>query len=83
MLITGENGTGKEVVARNIHAKSKRLMFLAVSALQSQRTYKRNYSDMPRGIYNNFLKRGKFELANPGTSLMKLVICPLKLKLKF
>jgi two-component system nitrogen regulation response regulator NtrX len=72
VLITGENGTGKEIVARSIHAKSSRTSRAMVAV---------NCAAIPEELIESELfghekgsftgadksKKGKFELADKGT----------------
>jgi two-component system nitrogen regulation response regulator NtrX len=72
VLITGENGTGKEIVARSIHAKSSRASRAMVAV---------NCAAIPEELIESELfghekgsftgadksKKGKFELADKGT----------------
>lgn len=72
VLITGENGTGKEVVARNIHLQSTRgdKSFVAVNcAAIPEELIESELFGHAKGAFTNAFsaKKGKFELAHQGT----------------
>jgi two-component system nitrogen regulation response regulator NtrX len=72
ILITGENGTGKEVVARKIHEKSgrKNESFVAVNcAAIPQTLIEAELFGYEKGAFTGAVKSksGKFELAHQGT----------------
>lgn len=72
ILITGENGTGKEVIARKIHEKSNRKneSFVAVNcAAMPQTLIEAELFGYEKGAFTGAVKNkiGKFELAHKGT----------------
>lgn len=72
VLITGENGTGKELVAREIHNLSKRAGELMVSVDMGSITETLFESELFGHVKGAFTdaredRKGKFELANNGT----------------
>jgi DNA-binding NtrC family response regulator len=75
VLVTGENGTGKEVVARAIHEESTRSdrPFIAVSCAALPETLiESELFGHERGAFTNATqaKKGRFELADGGTLLL-------------
>jgi len=72
VLITGENGTGKEVVAHNIHLNSSRShkAFIAVNcAAIPEELIESELFGHAKGAFTNAIatKRGRFEMAHQGT----------------
>jgi DNA-binding NtrC family response regulator len=72
VLITGENGTGKELVAREIHNQSKRCNELMVSVDMGSITDSLFESEMFGHVKGAFTdarddRAGKFEIAQKGT----------------
>ena len=69
VLITGENGTGKEHVARLIHMLGKRndkpFVEINCSAVPTELIESELFGS-EKGAYTGSVKRGKFELANEG-----------------
>ncbi|MDR2122868.1 MAG: sigma-54 dependent transcriptional regulator [Flavobacteriaceae bacterium] len=72
VLITGKNGTGKELVAHSIHEKSERALMPIVevncAAIPSELIESELFGHM-KGSFTGAVKdkQGKFELANKGT----------------
>lgn len=72
VLITGENGTGKELVARSLHEKSNRsnmpLLEVNCAAIPSELIESELFGH-EKGSFTSAIKqrKGKFELANGGT----------------
>lgn len=72
VLITGENGTGKELVARSLHENSKRsempLLEVNCAAIPSELIESELFGH-EKGSFTSAVKqrKGKFELANGGT----------------
>ncbi len=75
VLITGDNGTGKELVARALHRQSKRALgpFIKVNcAAIPQELIESELFGHEKGAFTGAtaLRKGKFELAHGGTLLL-------------
>ncbi len=75
VLITGENGTGKEMVARELYRRSPRRQhpFIKVNcAAISENLIESEFFGHERGAFTGATERreGRFELANQGTLLL-------------
>ncbi|HUG11254.1 MAG TPA: sigma-54 dependent transcriptional regulator [Opitutaceae bacterium] len=89
VLITGENGTGKEMVAREVYRRSPRREnpFIKVNcAAISENLIESEFFGHERGAFTGATERreGRFELANQGTLLLDEVSeipAPLQAKL--
>lgn len=88
VLITGENGTGKEMVARELYRRSPRRQnpFIKVNcAAVSENLIESEFFGHERGAFTGATERreGRFELANQGTLLLDEVSeIPLNLQAK-
>ncbi len=72
VLITGENGTGKELVARTIHQFSRRaeqpLIDINCAAIPEERLESELFGHEKGAVsWSETRKRGRFEMANSGT----------------
>ena len=72
VLITGENGTGKELVARTIHQFSKRaeqpMIDINCAAIPEERLESELFGHEKGAVaWSDTRKRGRFEMANSGT----------------
>ncbi|WP_373498181.1 sigma-54-dependent transcriptional regulator [Desulfococcus sp.] len=72
ILITGENGTGKELVARTIHQFSKRaeqpMIDINCAAIPEERLESELFGHEKGAVaWSDTRKRGRFEMANSGT----------------
>ena len=88
VLLTGENGTGKEVVARLLHARSPRaakpLLIINAGAL-SENIIESELFGHVRGAFTDAKtdRIGRFELADTGTLLLdEIANAPLSLQTK-
>jgi two-component system nitrogen regulation response regulator NtrX len=75
ILITGENGTGKELIVREVHRQSKRSggPFIAINCAAIPETLiETELFGHEKGSFTDALskRRGKFELAHRGTLFM-------------
>jgi DNA-binding NtrC family response regulator len=88
VLILGENGTGKELVARALHSKSSRksLPFISVDmGALSGTLFESELFGHTKGAFTDAHedKKGSFELANSGTIFLdEITNLPLNLQVK-
>lgn len=88
ILITGENGTGKELIARRIHQLSNRCNELMVTldmGAISETLFESELFGHVKGAFTdaNEHRTGKFELANKGTLFLdEIANLPLNLQSK-
>ncbi len=88
ILITGENGTGKELIAREIHSRSKRNKELMVSVDMgaiSETLFESELFGHTKGSFTDAHEDrvGKFQLANKGTLFLdEIGNLPLSLQAK-
>jgi DNA-binding NtrC family response regulator len=89
ILITGENGTGKEVIAREIHRLSARSAEILITVDMGALTESLFESELFGHVKGSFTdaktdRTGKFEAANRGTLFLDEIgnlSCPLQAKL--
>ena len=87
VLITGENGTGKEVIARSLHAVSSRaskpLVSVNAGAL-SEGLFESELFGHVRGAFTDAKtdRVGRFELADGGTLFLEIANVPMTLQPK-
>ena len=79
VLINGENGTGKEMLARAIHEESQRadLPFIAVScAALSETLIESELFGHEKGAFTSatYARMGRFELADGGTLFLDEIV---------
>lgn len=88
ILITGENGTGKELIARRIHSMSERnneLMVTVDMGAVSETLFESELFGHVKGAFTDAHENrtGKFELANRGTLFLdEIANLPLNLQSK-
>lgn len=88
ILITGENGTGKEVIAREIHRLSARrneLMVTVDMGSIAETLFESELFGHKKGAFTDAIedRTGKFELANKGTLFLdEIANLPLSLQSK-
>ncbi len=75
ILVTGESGVGKEVIARTLHARSDRSLgpFIKINcAALPENLIESELFGHEKGAFTGAIrnKKGKFELANDGTLLL-------------
>ena len=88
ILVTGQSGTGKEVISRYIHAKSKRSkgVFISINcAAIPENLLESELFGHEKGAFTGAIARklGKFEEANGGTLLLdEITEMPLSMQAK-